>query len=587
MPHPRPAAPRFPGTVPAPGPTPAPQHDRRPGGRRPPSPRASGRLLSLTLLLMAPTGGCLGADPIDEATTPADAGPPADLRVLDGFGRARDFDGVPRRPVLELRGIDSDAPHGLFEGPLDDALLDAVGRGRLSLALEARRLGGIAADPPGPDAVVRIQPRGPLPAGAGLAVVARERATGTPRGWSLRVGGGVDAGGARPVASWPADGTAGAPATLPLLAVRFDGAVAMASGRPSPEDDRLLVLAEAAPSGPVADRRQVPSKEGRLPCDELGWGPNGHCRVLVPTAPLAPARRYELTLAAGVVDGAGAPLEPWTARFAVTEGEGAPASLVALPCFVDEDADRFPGCVLADDDRVTLRFRASAPVRASLRSVDGSVLDAAVAPRGEATLSVSGLGPDASLNADLALVDLAGRRSRYALQLHTTPPLPKLTIAEVLADPRGPEPAQEWVELWNAGAAPAPLAGVRLADDPGKEGDLVGGPGEVLAPDARALVVGSGFDPHLPTDPPIPPGVPLLRVEGPLASGGLSNGGEALFLRSSDGVRLSAAPAEPTLGPGRCLRRVDDADLRTGAPEAFTWTPEGGCTPGEPNVRDP
>ena len=71
-----------------------------------------------------------------------------------------------------------------------------------------------------------------------------------------------------------------------------------------------------------------------------------------------------------------------------------------------------------------------------------------------------------------------------------------------------------------------------------------------------------------------------MRVGTSLASGGLRNSGEALYLRDAAGHRLSAAPAKPAPQPGVCVLRRDDADPRSGEPSAFERDPAGSCTPG-------
>ena len=48
--------------------------------------------------------------------------------------------------------------------------------------------------------------------------------------------------------------------------------------------------------------------------------------------------------------------------------------------------------------------------------------------------------------------------------LFTQAPMPHLVINEVLANPIGPEPHQEWVELYNDGAVAAELADFALCD---------------------------------------------------------------------------------------------------------------------------
>jgi len=155
----------------------------------------------------------------------------------------------------------------------------------------------------------------------------------------------------------------------------------------------------------------------------------------------------------------------------------------------------------------------------------------------------------------------------------------KLSIAEVRADPLGPEPAQELVELLNYGTVPIALDGLSLGD----RLDAVAPPistTALLGPSARALLVADAFDGHEPSELQPPAGALLVRVGTSLASGGLRNSGEALYLRDPAGHRLSASPAHPSPRPGVCIVRSDDADMRSGAPSAFVRDPDDSCTPG-------
>jgi hypothetical protein len=200
--------------------------------------------------------------------------------------------------------------------------------------------------------------------------------------------------------------------------------------------------------------------------------------------------------------------------------------------------------------------------------------DRAVAPRGELALELAGIATDAIVEPELRLVGLDGSTHVERLALRTTEPLATLTITEVSADPRGPEPRQEWVELLNFGPVDTSLEGIALSDRADRVGDVVSAP-LVLPAGARALLVADGFDPRHADDPRVPDGVMLVRIGTSLASGGLSNSGEPLFLRDGIGRRLATVPAIPSDGPGRCVRRE-------GAPRARTHFSFGPCTPGAP-----
>jgi hypothetical protein len=126
-----------------------------------------------------------------------------------------------------------------------------------------------------------------------------------------------------------------------------------------------------------------------------------------------------------------------------------------------------------------------------------------------------------------------------------------IVINEVLANPLGPEPAQEWVELVNDGSIEADLAGYVLEDIGGKT-DL---PKARLAPGAHALIVNDAFVLDDELDPVPAPRALVLHVPK-LGKGGLSNSGEPLKLVDSTGRVVSRFPIGPRVKAGSSVARV-------------------------------
>ena len=222
--------------------------------------------------------------------------------------------------------------------------------------------------------------------------------------------------------------------------------------------------------------------------------------------------------------------------------------------------------------------RASAPVRAFLSL--GAQRVGTVASRGDIALVLASLPASTTFAARLEAVDASGRVLAIELELRTTPPLPTIDIAEIRADANGPEPAQEYVELWNRSDVAVDLSGFRLADRPDSAGDALPTP-SFLPARARALVVADAFDPTDPADPVVPPGAPLFRIGASIATSGLANAGEPLFLRDANGHRIAEAPALAAPGPGRCIARLGGAS-RVPGPDDYGPTADGGCSPGIP-----
>lgn len=523
------------------------------------SPRACAVLALLCLHCiesMPPLLPDAGPPPVD-AYEPPPAPTVLALRARGRDGHSWPLDRAPRRPLLELEvnraAVLPEEPDAfLFEDLPLDALSDDLARAPLLVAHQRRVV---------PTEIVRgpnhvtLTPREPLVPGARYVValagwaVAEDGATFDPFAAPIVV---VDeGGGATPTASWPPDGAAGVPPELELAVVRFD-------------DELSGSVRLEGPDGVATTQTE------RVPCDALGWS-DGTCVVIRWDGLLRPGSRYALTVGRDALDRTGAMLEPWRATFTTGQPGGVGFGFVPIVCELDEIAIG-PLCVLADDVSVRVRAQVDRPVRAFLLGPIGS--DRVVAPRGELALELVGLTPDATIEPELRLVGLDGSTHVERLSLHTTEPLATLTIAEVNADPRGPEPRQEWVELLNFGPVDTSLEGIALSDRADRVGDVVSAP-LVLPAGARALLVADGFDPLHPNDPRVPDGVMLVRIGTSLASGGLSNSGEPLFLRDALGRRLATVPAIPSEGAGRCVRRESAPRARTG----FSFGP---CTPGAP-----
>ncbi len=156
----------------------------------------------------------------------------------------------------------------------------------------------------------------------------------------------------------------------------------------------------------------------------------------------------------------------------------------------------------------------------------------------------------------------------------TLPPSPHVILNEVLANPLGPEPQQEWVELYNDGSLPVDLDGYLLADLGGET--LL--PAALLAPGAFALIVNEGFVEDDGHDVAPFAGTLILRVPK-LGQAGLTNAGEPLSLRDAAGAVVSRFPAGPKTKAGMSLSRR--------SPEAPDLSPAGfvqaAPSPGGPN----
>lgn len=493
------------------------------------------------------------------------------LRATDWSGEPADAGDLPRRPRLTLL-------NGAGFAPIADAILLLHGSADPEVRKDLERAPLLAAHRSRVIAVKQVL----SPTGATLvpevALDADTDYTLALAGWAqdargdriddegmpslhpLHTAAGAD-GGARVVASWPADGATGVGTNLDAVVVAFDGTV---------QDGEHGVWLQGPDALAVA--AHVAAGECAAIAPEQAYA---FCVRVEPAQRLAPNAAYALMVGAAAIDAHGAPVGPWRAQFRSGSGDDPnPPKLVMSACAIDEQPMAL-GCALIDDASIALHVQADEPVSMRLRA--GDMQTTALAPAGDATLELRGLPPDHGIALALTLTDSSGNRSELSAKLRTLPPLATLSIAELRADPLGPEPQQEFVELWNYGARAIDLGGFTLSDKRDAPGQAL--PSARIEPHARVLLVADAFDPSEPRDVAPPPGATLIRVGKSLATSGLSNSGEPLFLRDALGRRVSAAPASPRPRSGVCNVRVSD-DMRDGSDGSFDYAAGEGCTPG-------
>lgn len=195
---------------------------------------------------------------------------------------------------------------------------------------------------------------------------------------------------------------------------------------------------------------------------------------------------------------------------------------------------------------------------------------------GSRHLLLRGLSPATSLTFSGSVLASDGQQTSFRKTVTTAAARRHLVLNEVLANPLGPEPDAEWVELVNDSDLATSLADVWLEDS----GGAVRLPTVELRAGEIALLVGDGFrDSGL--DVPVPESARLLRVPS-LGARGLANGGEALLLVGREGV-LSRFPLLAAAHPGRSVARrtLDGADDDAAG---FAEHDGVGASPGAPNV---
>lgn len=233
-----------------------------------------------------------------------------------------------------------------------------------------------------------------------------------------------------------------------------------------------------------------------------------------------------------------------------------------------------PGCMSVEDDRLVL----SGPSVPTLWSVTGGEVDFLAPLTAGGRGVVRGLAPGKAQTLAFWSRDRFAELFRAETVVTTEPLSPRIVINEVLANPHGPEPAQEWIELYNDGGVPADLGAYVLADSGGE----VGLPSHLVAPGGFVLLVREDFVVGGGGDVAPAPGTPALSLPS-LGKSGLSNAGEALVLAPKAEGRASGFPATPKPSAGVSVARRAPF-LLDGDAAGFCKHAAPGASPGAPNV---
>lgn len=250
---------------------------------------------------------------------------------------------------------------------------------------------------------------------------------------------------------------------------------------------------------------------------------------------------------------------------------GDPVWTESPPCPADTH-DLELACLAVEDDRLVFTQQRVAALW--MVSVAGRQESFALSPA--ARQVIGGLSPSQAYRVETFSADATGVERSRGVDVVTSEPRARVVVSEVMANPVGPEPAQEWVELYNDGLVPVALEGYRLSDG-AAEYPLEAA---LLEPGAFALVVRHDFDADSVVDHPPAAATVLVRV-AQLGKNGLANGGEPITLSRPDGELVSRFPARSASKAGRSIAR------RKGAfdDDAAGFLPHGppGASPGLPN----
>jgi len=229
------------------------------------------------------------------------------------------------------------------------------------------------------------------------------------------------------------------------------------------------------------------------------------------------------------------------------------------------------GCASVMDDRLAISVD-----RASYVAVKLGAEERAFALGAGEQQSFLGLEPETLYSLSIAVLSPGGLERTTQLDIKTTQAFPRVVLNEVLANPKGPEPQQEWIELYNDGRVPADLAGFVLEDSAGSTAL----PSAILPPGGYALLVNETFDATNGADALPNPLAQLLRVPH-LGTKGLSNSGEMLKLRDAAGALVSSFPADPAPASGTSVCRKQPG---SDGPSAHVLHAAPGSSPGAANL---
>jgi hypothetical protein len=276
------------------------------------------------------------------------------------------------------------------------------------------------------------------------------------------------------------------------------------------------------------------------------------------------------------------------------DGDGPPATdpddvsppgLVGLSCGVGETADG-DLCVAVGPVSASIRFATDEPaiVVVDAAGASGSgVLSADWSQ--EHHLAVTGLEPGTPVDVAISFADVNDNGDSTAAQV-TASGGDAVAITEVLADPLGAEPAQEFVEVVNLGNSEADLSGWMIDDNGDSDGDPIP-EGAILGAGQVGLLVAPDYDPGSAEDPPPAPAALVIHLDSSIASSGLKNSeAETVELYDEIGGLVSCYQGQAgDPKEGRSAVRLT-AELPDGDALAWELEPGGGSTPGVAPILD-
>ncbi|MCP4679245.1 MAG: lamin tail domain-containing protein [Deltaproteobacteria bacterium] len=264
---------------------------------------------------------------------------------------------------------------------------------------------------------------------------------------------------------------------------------------------------------------------------------------------------------------------------AADPGDTEPPSIAPPDCAASErTADQI--CIAEGPVSASLRFATSEPASISVTVSDTARVGVLSDPWSTSHhVVVADLVKDNETAVTIEMEDATGNLASIEAPVSGQEGQP-IAITEVLADPFGPEPSQEFVEIANLGTEAVDLSGWMIDDCGDANGDLIP-EGTSLEPGRVAVLVSPEYDPVEGQDPSPPSAAPIITLSTSIGSNGLKNSdAESIELYDAAGILVSQYQGQagsPVEGSG--VTRIT-AELPDGDPLAFELDPSKTSTPG-------
>jgi hypothetical protein len=192
---------------------------------------------------------------------------------------------------------------------------------------------------------------------------------------------------------------------------------------------------------------------------------------------------------------------------------------------------------------------------------------------------VTGLKEGEKYQLQVALTDGANNKTETLIFVEGSSGY-TVSITEIMADPNGAEPAQEFVEIANYGTADIDISGWMIDDNGDANGDLIP-QGSILKAHEVALLVSESYNPLDTLDPSPVDGTHIIRLTSAIGTSGLKNSeAESVELYDAAGELVSfynGSAGKPE--PGNSVVKTI-AELPDNAEESWVLQTAGTADPG-------